>query len=144
MKIKRVAIGAIFLTLLGVPVAFGAKTEKSKTQSLKQQILAAHQKSNEKLFRKLIHPKCPVDDAKIRSNLMIPWTSRYQVRDKKVEESFDLTKINFHVKPEAVLEYQVWTKTVQGPEIELIKAFPIARYRGKWKILEYPCFEPRK
>ena len=100
-------------------------------------------------FKKLIHPACPIDEAKIKNFLSTPWTNRYQVRLKKVNESFDTTKIKFVVEPDSVLEFQVWTKLSNpaiikmmkgATEVESIKIFPLARHNKELKVLEWPCF----
>jgi hypothetical protein len=117
---------------------------------LAKQIVTALSHQDGEAFKKLIHPGCPIDEAKIKNVLSTPWTNRYQVRIKSINESFDRTIIKFSVEPESVLEFQVWTKLTNpkvikmmkgSTEVESVKLFPLARHNKELKILEWPCFK---
>ncbi len=71
------------------------------------------------------------------------WTDRYEVRIKKVNETFDPAAIKFIVSPDYVMEFQVWTKRKDATEIELVKALPVAKDGPELKIMEWPCYGPR-
>ena len=139
----------LFVSLSSVVAANSLSTEQL---ALSKQIAGVLQSGDVSAYKKLIHSKCTLDEARIQSTTMNLWTSRYQVRFKSVKESFDLDKMKFEVVPDYVLEFQVWTK-VSDPkqiklmngatEIELIKAFPVAKDGTSLKILEWPCFGPK-
>ncbi len=114
----------------------------SEQQAFSKKIVDVLKLQNAETYKKLIHSKCPIDEGRIKASVNNAWTDRYQVRIKKVDESFDPAAIKFIVQPEYVMEFQVWTK--KGvTEVELVKALPVAKDGADLKIMEWPCFGPR-
>lgn len=111
-------------------------------QAFSKKLVEVLKLQNAEAYKKLIHSKCPVDEGRIKASLSSAWTDRYQVRIKKVDETFDPAAIKFIVSPEYVMEFQVWTKK-GATEVELVKAFPVAKDGPDLKIMEWPCFGPR-
>lgn len=119
------------------------KSENQDYTDFSKKIVEALSESSEKKFLALHHPDCPIMKSRTQATLQNKWTKEYQLRIKKVEESFDLNKIVFTVKPLIVLEFQVWTLNKKGQKTELVTGFPIARSGSELKLLEYPCFKTK-
>lgn len=129
---------------------FSASELSSEQLAFSDRIASVLQLGNQNEYKKLIHSKCPIDEAKLLDVTKNLWTKRYLVRLKKVTESFDLSRIKFKVLPEYVLEFQVWTKITDpmrikmmngATEIELTKVFPVGKEESSLKIIEWPCFD---
>lgn len=132
-----------FIVLSFATQLLAAPELTSQQLAFSKKIVEVLKLQNEEAYKKLIHSKCPLDEGRIKASLTNAWTDRYQVRIKKVNESFDQDKIKFVVTPVYVMEFQVWTKKNDGTEIELVKALPVAQDGPELKILEWPCFGPR-
>jgi hypothetical protein len=129
---------------------FSASELTPEQFAFSEKIAGIFQLGNVSEYKNLIHSKCPIDEAKLSDVTKNLWTKRYQVRLKKVTESFDLSRIKFKVIPEYDLEFQVWTKITDPmqlkmlkgvTEIELTKVFPVAKEESLLKIIEWPCFD---
>ena len=140
----------IFIFLLPT-VGFATPVMSPEQNELVTKITSALIKQDVLAYKLLIHPDCPVDEAKITNVVSEAWTDRYQVRLKNVNESYDKSQIKFLVTPEMVLEFQIKIKITNPVRIkamggvtesELIKLFPLSRYKGTLKILEWPCYRP--
>jgi hypothetical protein len=138
-----------FLIFFLPTIGFAAPVMTPEYNELVAKITSALIRQDVVAYKLLIHPDCPIDEAKIKNVVSEAWTDRYQVRLKNVNESYDKSQIKFLVTPEMVLEFQVKIKITNpirikamggATETELIKLFPISRYKGAFKILDWPCF----
>ena len=129
-----------FLVMISITsFALAADPLKPEEEKLSRKIVEVMKKQDAAGIKSLLHSKCPPHEDKIKSITSKAWTDRYQVRIKKLEETFDMKKTGFVAVPEYVMEFQVWQKTT--PERELVKFFVVARENGEPKLLEWPCYE---
>ena len=51
-----------------------------------------------------------------------------------------MSQVSFQVEPAATLEFQTLT-TGEGGQRELVTFIAVAKYKGKLKVIDYPCFK---
>ena len=142
---KFISILVIIFSLILFTPVFADITEIELKQ-FGQKIFDIHARKAKDEYLALIHPDCP---APIPEAIEWTFSSRWlknedhDIRIKDVSESYDMSQLNFKVKPEAALEFQTWMISESNTKEELVTGFPVAKYKGELKVLDYPCFEPK-
>lgn len=104
-----------------------------------------HSTQDEDAYLRLSHPMCPdLPEWRIKASIEDKWIKKdtNRISFKKPSDIFDFDVLNFKVKPEAVIEFQVMTQGTDQ-QIELVTVYPVAKYNQEIKFIEYPCFEPK-
>jgi len=140
------AVAAVFLCALAGIGAAAAQIPEQELKAFADKIYDIHARQAKEEFTDLVHPDCPPPvAARLDHMFSKKWLKdeAHDIRLKEVGDMFDLEKLNFHVAPEAAIEFQTWTQQQGRDNIELVTGFAVARHQDGLRLLPYPCFEPK-
>ena len=141
---KNVLLAFCISMFLSFPAL--AQGNEADLYAFSKKIIEVFSSGDKEAYMDILHPQCPAPNPdRLAWQLSSRWQKdRVDSRIKKLAEAYDREQLDFIVEPQYALEFQVWILRSDGREIELVTGYPIALHDGEMKILDYPCFEPKK